>query len=152
MRRPNVLLIFTVTALMLYLLQGSKPTRNVHNSKISEFYFGADLSYVNQILDFNGVYKEGGKLANPYSIFKNHGANLVRLRLWNDPTWTKEIYGPGGKQLYNDLRDVARGIKASREQGLEVLLDFHYSDTWADPGKQTLGSGIRLGELYSFRL
>ncbi|HEY5915778.1 MAG TPA: glycosyl hydrolase 53 family protein [Chryseolinea sp.] len=104
----------------------------------NKFYFGADLSYVNQITDFNGVYKDNGQETSPYRIFKDHGANIIRFRLWNNPVWTKEVYGNDGKQLYNDLKDVEKGIKLSKEQGLEVLLDFHYSDTWADPGKQEI--------------
>ena len=103
-----------------------------------EFYFGADLSYVNQILDHGGVYMDNGIAQNPYKIFKDHGANIIRLRLWHNPSWTKEVYGPSGIQLYNDLADVAKAIALSKEQGLAVLLDIHYSDTWADPGKQVV--------------
>jgi arabinogalactan endo-1,4-beta-galactosidase len=102
------------------------------------FVFGADLSYVNQILDHNGIYKDGGNISSPYKIFKDKGTNLVRLRLWHNPTWTKEIYGPAGKQLYNDLKDVEKSIKLCKEQGLSVLLDLHYSDSWADPEKQEI--------------
>ncbi|MEO7989416.1 MAG: glycosyl hydrolase 53 family protein [Chryseolinea sp.] len=102
----------------------------------SVFYFGADLSYVNQILDHDGVYKDQNVVMNPYPIFKDNGANLVRLRLWHNPTWTKEVYGGDGTQLYNDLKDVEKSITLAKAQSMEVLLDFHYSDTWADPSKQ----------------
>lgn len=102
------------------------------------FYFGADLSYVNQILGHGGVYKDGGVEASPYKIFKDHGANVIRLRLWHNPSWTKEVYGASGTQLYNDLADVTKSMTLAREQGLAVLLDLHYSDTWADPGKQEI--------------
>jgi arabinogalactan endo-1,4-beta-galactosidase len=102
------------------------------------FYFGADLSYVNQILDHNGVYKDGGEVKNPYQIFKDHGTNLVRLRLWHNPIWTKEVYGVEGTQLYNDLKDVHKAIAAAKDQKIEILLDMQYSDTWADPGKQEI--------------
>jgi arabinogalactan endo-1,4-beta-galactosidase len=104
----------------------------------SDFYFGADLSYVNQILDHSGIYKDGGESQSPYKIFKDHGANLVRLRLWHNPAWTKDVYGASGTQLYNDLKDVEESIRLSKEQNVNVLLDFHYSDTWADPGKQEI--------------
>jgi len=104
----------------------------------SDFYFGADLSYVNQIQDHGGIYKDGGEARSPYRIFKDHSANLVRLRLWHNPVWTKEVYGAQGTQQYNDRADVERAIRLSKEQGLSVLLDFHYSDTWADPGKQEI--------------
>lgn len=100
------------------------------------FYFGADLSYVNQILDHGGLYKDAGTVSSPYKIFKDHGANLVRVRLWHTPTWTKDVYGASGTQLYSDYNDVEKTIRESKQQGLQVLLDFHYSDIWADPGKQ----------------
>lgn len=99
-------------------------------------YYGADLSYVNQIEDHGGLYKDAGVAQSPYVIFKNHGTNLVRLRLWHNPAWTKEVYGDAGKALYSDLNDVEKSIRRAKEQGMEVLLDFHYSDTWADPAAQ----------------
>ena len=102
------------------------------------FYFGADLSYVNQILDHGGVYRDQNEVRDPYRIFADHGTDLVRLRLWHNPVWTKEIYEPDGPQLYNDLFDVERAIAASKAQGMQVMLDFHYSDFWADPGRQEI--------------
>lgn len=103
-----------------------------------DFYFGSDLSYVNQILDHGGVYKDNNVVKTPYQIFKEHGNDLVRLRIWHNPVWTKEVYDPDGDQLYNDLFDVEEAIASSKEQGMKVLLDFHYSDTWADPGNQEI--------------
>jgi arabinogalactan endo-1,4-beta-galactosidase len=106
--------------------------------QVEDFYFGADLSYVNQILDFGGVFKDGGEAGDPYRILKDHGTNLARFRLWHNPQWTKDVYGAEGRQLYNDLLDVEKSITAAKTQGLEVLLDFHYSDVWADPGNQKI--------------
>lgn len=105
-----------------------------------EFYFGADLSYVNQIMDHNGVYRDEGAVRDPYRIFKDHGTQLVRFRLWHNPQWTKEVYDPDGIHMYNDYADVEKAIAAAKEQGMKVLLDFHYSDTWPDPGKQEIPS------------
>src|SRR5674476_78074 len=102
----------------------------------SEFVMGADLSYVNQILDQGGVYKDSGNIKDPYLIFGNYGANVIRFRLFYNPTWTKTIYGASGTQLYNDYADVKKGISKSKAAGMQVCLDFHYSDTWADPSKQ----------------
>lgn len=102
------------------------------------FYFGADLSFVNHILDKGGVYKTQGITESPYKIFKDKGTNLVRLRLWHYPIWTKDVYGAEGVQLYNDLKDVEKSISLAKQQGMKVLLDFHYSDTWADPGNQKI--------------
>ncbi len=110
----------------------------IENPVEGDFYFGADLSYVNQILDHGGVYRDGGTIQSPYKIFKDHGANVIRLRLWHNPVWTKQVYGASGTQLYNDLADVSKSIGLAKEQGLSVLLDLHYSDSWADPGKQEI--------------
>lgn len=102
------------------------------------FHFGSDLSYVNQILDHGGVYKVNNQVKDPYQIFKDNGNEIVRLRLWHNPVWTKTIYEPDGPQLYNDLLDVSKAIDRSRKLGMKVLLDFHYSDIWADPGAQEI--------------
>ena len=105
---------------------------------LEDFYFGVDLSYVNQIQDFNGEFRDEGEMKDPYQIFSEHGADLVRFRLWHNPRWTKDVYEADGKQLYNDLLDIEKSISASKAQGMKVLLDFHYSDVWADPGRQEI--------------
>jgi arabinogalactan endo-1,4-beta-galactosidase len=102
----------------------------------AQFCMGADLSYANQVLDFGGIYKDSGQVTDPYLVFRKHGANTIRLRLWNNPVWTKEIYGAEGVKMYNDLADVSSAISRAKELEMNVLLDFHYSDTWADAGKQ----------------
>ncbi len=101
-----------------------------------QFVMGADLSYVNQILEHNGVYRDSGKVKDPYLIFRQYGANVIRFRLFHNPVWTREIYSPSGTKMYNDFNDVKEGIRRAKEQGMKVCLDFHYSDTWADPSKQ----------------
>ncbi|MFA9192370.1 glycosyl hydrolase 53 family protein [Flavobacterium sp. FZUC8N2.13] len=96
--------------------------------KIS-FYYGADLSYVNEMEDCGATYKnDKGITQDPYKIFKEAGANLVRVRLWHNPTWTK----------YSNYNDVKKTISRAKAQGMNVLLDFHYSDTWTDPEKQKI--------------
>ncbi len=93
-----------------------------------DFWFGADLSYANEMDDCGAVFRDNGKPQDVYAIFKNHGANLVRIRIWNNATWTK----------YSNLADVKRSIRRAKAQGLKVLLDFHYSDDWADGQKQII--------------
>ncbi len=101
-----------------------------------KFSMGADLSYVNQILDFGGLYRDSGKVTDPYVIFRKYGTNTVRFRLWHNPQWTREVYTPPIVNMYNDFADVKKGIQAAKAQGMAVSLDFHYSDFWADPGRQ----------------
>ena len=91
-------------------------------------FAGVDLSYVNEVESCGAQYRLNGKLRDPYELFAESGANLVRLRLWNDPTWTK----------FSTEADVTRSIERTRKAGMQVLLDFHYSDDWADPQKQTI--------------
>ncbi len=103
---------------------------------VSDFGMGADLSYVNQIIEHGGIYRDSGNITNPYVIFKKYGANTIRFRLWHNPRWTREVYNPPIAGMYNDFDDVKRGIQAAKAQGMAVSLDFHYSDIWADPAKQ----------------
>lgn len=99
----------------------------------TRFVMGADLSYVNAILDAGGTYKDSGVVKNPYQILKNNGANLVRLRMWHSPFWHKTL---NGGKIYNDLSDIEKAISSCKQVGLAVNLNLHYSDTWADPGRQ----------------
>jgi arabinogalactan endo-1,4-beta-galactosidase len=59
----------------------------MHHVDAHPFYFGADLSCVNKMESCGAVHKEGGEARDPYVIFKDHGCNLVRLRLWHTPAW-----------------------------------------------------------------
>jgi arabinogalactan endo-1,4-beta-galactosidase len=95
-------------------------------AKAGDFVFGADISYANEMDDCGAVYQDAGKPGDVYAIMKAHGFNLIRLRLWNDPDWTK----------YGTLADVKKSIARAKANGLKVLLDFHYSDDWADAGHQ----------------
>lgn len=87
---------------------------------------GVDLSYVNELEDCGAVYRVDGRVDDPYRILSAAGANVVRLRLWHTPEWTD----------YGTLADVKKSIRRAKQAGMEVLLDFHYSDDWAHPGKQ----------------
>lgn len=105
-----------------------------------EFYFGNDLSYVNQMEDCGAVYRENGEPKDPYAIFADRGSNLVRVRLWVDPYWWQApLVQPNPvKAMYSDLSDVQETIQRAKAAGMQVLLDFHYSDFWADPGRQLI--------------
>ena len=103
------------------------------------FYRGNDLSYVNQMEDCGAVFKENGIPRDVYRIFADHGTNLVRVRLWVDPAWQNSLVQPEGVKLqYSDFEDVKETISRSKAAGMEVMLDFHLSDFWADPGRQLI--------------
>jgi len=95
------------------------------------FYLGADLSYVNEMDDCGAEFRVDGQVTDAYRIFADAGANIVRIRLWHNPDWTE----------YSNLADVKRSIARAKNRGMQVLLDLHYSDTWADPEKQYIPAG-----------
>jgi arabinogalactan endo-1,4-beta-galactosidase len=111
---------FATGLLLALVLAATVPAR------AREFYFGADLSFANEMDDCGAVFKDGGAPKDVFAVFKDHGTGLVRLRLWNNPDWTK----------YSTLDDVKKSIRRAKALGMKVLLDFHYSDDWADTGKQ----------------
>ncbi|MEM9931710.1 MAG: glycosyl hydrolase 53 family protein, partial [Bacteroidota bacterium] len=97
------------------------------------FYLGADLSYVNEMEDCGVIYHEEGEAKDPYAIFADNGANLVRLRMWHTPAWYDNL---NDGRRYSDFADVKRSIERAKTAGMSVLLDFHLSDTWSDPSRQ----------------
>lgn len=92
------------------------------------YYAGADLSWVNELEDCGAEYRVNGAVRDPYEILAEAGLNTVRVRVWVDPDWTD----------YSTLHDAARSLRRAKSVGAMTLLDFHYSDTWADPGKQII--------------
>lgn len=106
----------------------------------AQFYFGHDLSYVNQMEDCGAVFKEGGLPQDVFAIFADHGTNLVRVRLWHDPSWWQDslVQPAGVLPHYNDLADVKLTIARAKAAGMQVMLDLHLSDFWADPARQLI--------------
>jgi arabinogalactan endo-1,4-beta-galactosidase len=93
--------------------------------RAAEYAIGADLSFLKQAEDQGGVFKDNGEAKPGLLIFKDHGYNWIRLRLFHTPT-----------ELPNNLEYTIALAKAAKKLGFHFLLDYHYSDTWADPGKQ----------------
>ncbi len=87
---------------------------------------GADVSSVQRSLDLGAKYfNASGTQQDPLDILKGVGVNYIRLRIWNNP--------PSG---YNNKAKVLAYARTVKAKGLKLMIDFHYSDTWADPGKQ----------------
>lgn len=119
-----------------------------------KFYKGMDLSTIKEVEGLGGRFYDHGEEKDVFEILKSYGMNAVRLRLWNDP------YGPDGTPYgagTNDLPTTLELAKRAKAQGMEVLLCMHYSDFWADPGKQRVPKAWRgmdaeqlTEEVYSF--
>lgn len=98
-----------------------------HQIFAQDYMVGADLSFLMQSETNGFEFKENGVAKPGLEIFRTHGYNWIRLRLFHSPS-----------ELPNDLSYTIELAKAAKEMGYKFLLDYHYSDTWADPAKQYL--------------
>ena len=134
----NILLIIGAIWLASFSCKKDEPvnpTTTVEKKfyRWDEFNMGVDLSYVNQVEDYGGIYKDSGKNKDPFRIMKDHGANTVRVRLWHTPSWVGKL---NNGKMYYDLYGTGETIRRAKGQGMAVNLDIHYSDRWADPAHQ----------------
>ena len=124
----------------LYLKYDSSYSNNNFNIRSipalkgrSDFLNGLDCSMVIIIQENGGKYIDfDGQERDFFDLIKENGINLVRIRLWND--YNSETGVKGGGCL--DVNRVLNMALRAKSAGLKFLLDFHYSDNWADPGKQ----------------
>lgn len=102
---------------------------------------GADVGWLTQLasMDYTWVDTTGsattttGASANALQILKNHGVNTIRIRTFVNPTITAGSLGVGDN---DQAGSIALAVLAN-SMGFKIMIDFHYSDTWADPGDQT---------------
>lgn len=110
----------TICAVLVPLFSG------IHaQTDSTEFMKGADVSFIPQIGDLGGIYKVNNIPQDPLKILKDHGINFIRLKLWHTPV-----------QNYDNLEKILYMARRIKARDLKFHLDFHYSDTWADPGRQ----------------
>jgi arabinogalactan endo-1,4-beta-galactosidase len=93
----------------------------------SIIYKGADLSFLAEIEQAGITFTDSGTTKPALTIFKNNGCNLVRVRLWYNPS-----------TAHSGLSEVLNFCSRIKAAGMNIFLDFHYSDTWADPSNQTM--------------
>ena len=92
----------------------------------SDFANGADISWVSEMEAMGSKFYDSHHVqTDPYILLKQRGINAIRLRVWVNPA-----YG------LNGVNDVVNKALRAKAQGQKILIDFHYSDSWADPGKQ----------------
>ena len=121
MKRLGLLLFAVIVTLLLQ----AQPKR----------YLGGDMSLLPSYEAQGTVYKDfDGRQVKLLSFLKQQGWNAVRVRLFVDPQNASE--GHKGEGVCQDLNYVIKFSQQIKRAGLALMLDFHYSDTWADPGKQ----------------
>jgi len=115
-----------------------------------DWIVGADLSLLSRIQQAGGVYKDSqGKDVEIFTFFKEKGFNYVRVRLFVNP----DLQSTASQNLPY-VQDL---IMKAKVKGYNALLNFHYSDTWADPGKQykpaswnSLGADALAEKVYTY--
>jgi len=130
--------------------QSSENSQNNQNNNQSTetktFVAGADISWVTE-QEADGVkfYNAAGQERDCFALMKEIGMSAVRLRVWVDPA----TYGYGA---WSDKADVVKKAVRAKNAGLDVMIDFHYSDFFADPGRQETPKaweGLSLDQLKS---
>ncbi|MEM8487533.1 MAG: glycosyl hydrolase 53 family protein [Bacteroidota bacterium] len=114
-------LLFLLAALLVTVL-----LPEASRAQTVPFIHGADISYIEELEANGAVFKEAGIADDLFAILARNGINTIRLRIWHTPA-----------QGWYDLESTIAAAKRTKAAGMDLLLDFHYSDTWADPGRQT---------------
>ena len=122
---------------------GSNPESSSSAQPIKiDFYNGADISEVQEYeRNKTKFFDVDGKESDIFTILKNHGFNSIRLRTFVSPK-AKYGYAASGcghdSEAYGDKEHVVAYAKKVKAAGMGLLVDIHYSDVWADPGKQII--------------
>ncbi len=108
----------------------TEPQTVTEETANSNFAKGADISWMPQ-MEASGYtfYNVNGQEEDCFKILKDHGINSIRLRTWVDPS-NHPQNGHCSKE------ETIAMAKRAKEWGMRVMINFHYSDSWADPGKQ----------------
>jgi len=120
-----------VLALALLLFSFSCKDKENNNENLPEesiLEYGGDFSIMKKLEDAGGEYKINGEAKEGLQIFKDNNYTWCRLRVFHSP----DMEGP----VCNDLEYTIALAQEAKSYGFKFLLDFHYSDTWADPAKQ----------------
>lgn len=116
-----------------FILMKPTPEQCPPTTKPIDRMIGADISFLPQIEDRGTTFSVNGVKRDAMEILRDHGFNYIRLRIFVDPGHEKG-YSPG--KGYCGLDSTLSMARRIREAGMKLLLNFHYSDYWADPQQQ----------------
>ena len=103
-----------------------EPMDTIPTIKVDSFAKGADVSWVTQMEAVNKkFYNSAGTEMECLTLLKSLGMNSIRLRVWVNPS-----------EGWCNKQDVLVKALRAKNLGMHIMIDFHYSDTWADPGQQ----------------
>ncbi|MBQ8556379.1 MAG: glycosyl hydrolase 53 family protein, partial [Clostridia bacterium] len=129
----SLLMLFALPCAAAEESESSLYVKKVENLP-EDFIFGMDASCVIALED-SGVkyYNFDGQEEDVFKILADNGVNYIRVRIWNDP------YDASGNGYGGGNNDIAKAIQIGQRAtryGMKLLVNFHYSDFWADPSKQ----------------
>jgi arabinogalactan endo-1,4-beta-galactosidase len=102
-------------------------------------YVGGDISMLKKFVDEGAIYKDSnGDAVEPLTLFQQQGWNSMRVRLFVDPSKASAQHRKEG--VIQDLEYVKALGRQIKDAGFSLMLDFHYSDTWTDPGNHSTPS------------
>lgn len=111
---------FTALSCLVLALSG------LYHAESQALVKGADVSWLTQMEKAGkSFYNDSGSKQDLFPILKAHGMNAIRLRVWVNPS-----------DGWSNITDVVAKAKRAKAAGFDIMIDFHYSDSWADPGKQ----------------
>ena len=116
-----------------FVLMTPKDNQLPANTKSIDKVIGADISFLPQIEARGGKFYDNGLETDAIELLRNHGFNYIRLRVFVNP---KNEKGYSPKDGFCDLKHTLIMAKRIHNAGMKLLLDFHYSDYWADPQQQ----------------
>ena len=137
MKQTNRLFIFRAVAICIVFLStlGLSCKKDAANAGTppepvppvrTDYVKGADVSWITQMeAEGRKFYNQAGVEQDPILILKNLGMNTIRLRVWVSPA-----------NGWNNTADVVAKAVRAKSLGMRIMIVFHYSDNWADPGKQ----------------
>lgn len=121
-------IVIIATALLFIISCSKKQDSKDENITKNNLAYGGDFSIMKKLEDLGGQYKVDGLEKKGFQIFKENGYTWCRLRIFHTPN----MEGP----VCNDLEYTLALAQQAKQSGFKIFLNFHYSDTWADPGKQ----------------
>ncbi|MEK5236502.1 glycosyl hydrolase 53 family protein [Paenibacillus sp. FSL L8-0470] len=128
--RKRVLAIILTFSMILSMTSFGLPAKAIASAAPDSFSKGADISWLPQLeaLGYK-FYNDHGKEQDLLQILKDHGIDSIRIRAWVDPS-------DDPSNGHNSTEEVVALASRVSALGFRVMIDLHYSDTWADPGKQ----------------
>jgi arabinogalactan endo-1,4-beta-galactosidase len=107
------------------------------DSQLSSFVIGADVSHLPQLEAAGAHFYDQNKPDDLLVILKRNGVNTIRIKVWNEPgKYAKFPADQSDSTGFNNPEHAVALAKRASQLGFRIMIDFHYSDWWADPGKQ----------------